>query len=498
MANFARPLSSLKFPPDPEEKVDARTLARAARICKAFTDPALSILWHSLTNIVPLLNVLPTFSEWRETLTGRVTSKHWQRFREYGSRIRELWYHTSDDNLISKPPAIVHHMQQERGSVLPRLRMLSYEVSDAHRTSLLPLLSPGLESLELSCTFEKQNPAPSDAEQGAVVDRLLRAVCTTCPSLRELQLCYLRSSLPLQGAATGLQALKTLQLTHSHQIDDLEAIRALAALPQLEKLHDLRLKLPHRRTAASIPLSGFRSLKDLFIVGDADDVLQFLQYVLSALDTVQIILWSSVSAWLRASRSISPLLLKSVRELIIQFVPSQTRASGEPIRDISEIELVELLRPLLLIRTVETFCLVLRKVGLVSDDSLYETMAKSWPQLRNLWLDVDPSLSTPTFRTLSAFASHCPLLNTLVLPHLDHTALASDLDLPYPINTSLRRLSFYLVDKLRIDDVGSAARHLVDLFPKLDMSEGGGVGGGGQTELQEEQWRAGAVLWGHD
>ncbi|OCH92360.1 hypothetical protein OBBRIDRAFT_717559, partial [Obba rivulosa] len=35
-----------------------RTLARAARVCKAFYEPALKILWKELNSLMPLLQLL--------------------------------------------------------------------------------------------------------------------------------------------------------------------------------------------------------------------------------------------------------------------------------------------------------------------------------------------------------------------------------------------------------------------------------------------------------
>lgn len=38
---------------------DAKMLARLARTCKAFQDPALNLLWHSQNTLLPLLRCLP-------------------------------------------------------------------------------------------------------------------------------------------------------------------------------------------------------------------------------------------------------------------------------------------------------------------------------------------------------------------------------------------------------------------------------------------------------
>ena len=39
-----------------------KTLARAAQVCRAFSEPALDVLWRNVDNIVHLLSLLPAFS----------------------------------------------------------------------------------------------------------------------------------------------------------------------------------------------------------------------------------------------------------------------------------------------------------------------------------------------------------------------------------------------------------------------------------------------------
>ncbi|RPD57998.1 hypothetical protein L226DRAFT_524868 [Lentinus tigrinus ALCF2SS1-7] len=291
----------------------------------------------------------------------------------------------------------------------------------------------------------------------------------SCPSLGELKLRFLRSSLPLQTVAAGLKNLRTLELPDSVGIADEGALQALAALPQLYALHDLHLKLPSRRTTPTLSVSGFRSLKELSVVGDASNVSRFLPCVMSALDKFEIMSFGLLSPWLPAYPAISSNLLY-VRELVIRHAPRRPSARrGE--EDVSEIELVELLQPLLQLRNVESFCLALRTVGLVGDDDMFETVAQAWPRLTLFWLDAEPFLSTPTFLTLSAFAMHCPSLRTLVLPHVDHAALQF---IMYGFKaekpqTALRRLSFCLAGGLRVDDARSAAKLVVGIFPMLDV-----------------------------
>ena len=50
-----------------DDPLSASSLARLARTCKAFQDPALDILWHSQYSLVPLLKCLPRDAwAWKE------------------------------------------------------------------------------------------------------------------------------------------------------------------------------------------------------------------------------------------------------------------------------------------------------------------------------------------------------------------------------------------------------------------------------------------------
>ena len=46
---------------DDDKEINQRTLARLARTCKAFSDPALRVLWRRLDYIYILLRLLPQY-----------------------------------------------------------------------------------------------------------------------------------------------------------------------------------------------------------------------------------------------------------------------------------------------------------------------------------------------------------------------------------------------------------------------------------------------------
>ena len=46
---------------DLDYRAKRRTLARSARVCKAFHRPAVCVLWRRLEDLIPLFKVLPSF-----------------------------------------------------------------------------------------------------------------------------------------------------------------------------------------------------------------------------------------------------------------------------------------------------------------------------------------------------------------------------------------------------------------------------------------------------
>jgi hypothetical protein len=57
-------------------ELDLQTLAAAARTCKSFKDPALDILWRSLDDFDPLLELLPLTDDGEENESFGVIFRH--------------------------------------------------------------------------------------------------------------------------------------------------------------------------------------------------------------------------------------------------------------------------------------------------------------------------------------------------------------------------------------------------------------------------------------
>ncbi|RPD58015.1 hypothetical protein L226DRAFT_573342 [Lentinus tigrinus ALCF2SS1-7] len=474
--------SFLHHPPTPpghadEDKpgVEEATLARAARVCKTFTDPALAALWDSLPTFLPLWLLLeplqmlgeqaaPPDQHLKYILTNEISPANWSRFRHYAALIREVRLDDVTDARIDQS-VWLHLVARAGGEVtlLPRLRSLSYAVLNPYRTSILLFLSPTLRKLDLCCSWRAANWGPIERQEAAV-SMLIRAACTNCPQLDDLKLSMLEFPGPLRVAAEGLKhRLRRLELG-TLEVSDAATIQALADISTLEQLREIHVKgLPTQR----VPIRGFRALKDLSIVCDAvEDVANLLACVVSPLESLEICSFAPSSSWQEGFGAIVPMVKKSLKSFGIELLPEPTGNQPET------LYMLQLVQHLLPLRNLEAFSLLVRDTALIAEDHAFEAMTKAWPRLLSFSLDGGVVTSSATLTTLALFAQNCPALHTLLLPHLTDAVDVPQLDndaLPVPSQGALRRLSFYLMEGMTIRDPHTTARVISRLFPNLDI-----------------------------
>ncbi|EED78514.1 predicted protein [Postia placenta Mad-698-R] len=137
-----------------EQRAAIKQLARAARVCKSFRDPALDLLWKTLEDIHDLLRVLPAVqskvgSQDLEylSLCDEVTQEDWARFQHYARRVR----YARRINLDHTQASLVPHLFRQNGEkpLLPNLIELYWEQHcDSHADDrILSFISPGLRIL---------------------------------------------------------------------------------------------------------------------------------------------------------------------------------------------------------------------------------------------------------------------------------------------------------------------------------------------------------------
>ncbi|KAI0361366.1 hypothetical protein OH77DRAFT_1417609 [Trametes cingulata] len=131
-----------------------RSVSRLARTCKAFKEPALSVLWRDLDSLTPLLGLFPSTLLKRARRPGLGLTKppekqDWARVLAYGERVRSVAYVESSGNIH---PSILPLLDEHKPVqyILPNLASLTWKVESAASLERCRMfLGPRLEAVVL-------------------------------------------------------------------------------------------------------------------------------------------------------------------------------------------------------------------------------------------------------------------------------------------------------------------------------------------------------------
>ncbi|KAH9890368.1 hypothetical protein C8Q73DRAFT_122973 [Cubamyces lactineus] len=496
------------------ERARREALARSARVCKAFRDAALPILWARLHNLTPFFRLLSTCIVVQETYLGPRVSKKCvyalgedsvrreeiERLRHYGALIRAVeWnnYATSDT------PG--HHDYIE-GSSLKQLRLL---VGDVPSDPLLPnldtlswkltlikdpaslsiLMSPALKTLQIDSVYDKGEWQP-------LIEQLLPASLPISPNLEHLRLncTAYYSELRLSPEATRpiseLRSLRSLTLlfpTHETwneiRLDAvLDALQLLAPLTRLERLEFRPGHIVAGSTAPALSSRGDPLFPNL-------QQLKFHQISCgpSSHALIEALRTPSLRRLEASSEYRNNAALKDMFAAVARCFPNlqsiYSMISQDDEADRSEYDrqspLEEIISPLLSVRSMEMLAILgeIRPRHTVGDADL-EAISAAWPRLQVLDLAGFPPPSTPDgqrlyigMSPLASLATRCPGLQRLVLASLDMMSLSTSraLEDEYPrTDNQLRSLTFREVHGTEADCV-RCGRALDRLFPHLNV-----------------------------
>ncbi|KAH6887879.1 hypothetical protein BKA70DRAFT_68848 [Coprinopsis sp. MPI-PUGE-AT-0042] len=201
------------------EKESNANLRNAALTCKAFSKPALDLLWRSLASLDPLLMFVTDLNE-SAFLPDEGNESPPSRFDLYRKRVRKFMplppSHPSAINSEAACKVALHMCHMLRGEhLLPNLKRLwMYPSKDSNMNALIPfLLTPSLRNISL-----RGHTSPPD--------QLFPLVAKLCPSTEELTLGIgsepLATMQPTVGSIPleylfGMKQLRTLSVTDGLQ-----------------------------------------------------------------------------------------------------------------------------------------------------------------------------------------------------------------------------------------------------------------------------------------
>ncbi|KAI0656436.1 hypothetical protein C8Q70DRAFT_1056669 [Cubamyces menziesii] len=415
-----------------------RNLASAARVCKAFHEPALRVLWRQLESLLPFFSLIgPPFAmvqKEAETyclrpardvyhLPDHVSAQGWARLRKYAAyvRILYLWRWPVHMPYVLTPESWTS-MEVLFGDqpIFPNLRNLLWGAGhpEAELLGILRFLPPTVDKLFLSCYT---SPRP-DEELGpvwrALLPRVVEDICKRVTRLSHFSV-YL-------GDIDGSELLTVLSLSHPPTLRGLNlrtqygappiTFSSFMGLARIIDLENLILCVEcDSDSAASLPsLLGLPRLRHLRIPCYSELSSPAYGVITAArLQSLNVhsMPYSSI-AYLQRTCATWACSFPNLEVLNFELSPS-TPQDGVPTRS-----LLTAARALLDLRNIRTFVLHAQGCPLTVEDVDLTAMSEAWPSLTELCLG---TMSTPDYSSgstagasgLLSLAINCPRLTTL-------------------------------------------------------------------------------------
>ncbi|PIL35148.1 hypothetical protein GSI_02937 [Ganoderma sinense ZZ0214-1] len=463
-------------------------LARVARVCVAFHEPAVRLLWKDLTSFVALLRCLPSsltrvkakernLMSWNiYMLNGNVVPQEWERMRLRAEYVKRLDLRASEDRLGLATWAYLSHLTQDH-PLLPNLRRLGCTFDSPQSTLMTrPLLSPNLTHLYIDCAL----PGGGGSEWECSLRSFFHVICSIATRLSHIDI-YASRSYQIPFPFTVLSPIRQLHFLRSVVLDWSTSSLAIDLPPLQSVLSDMKslevLELTGRegfmtsnhwdaRPQLEMSLAPRWTLKNLrelevnfFYPLTMNDELY------SCIDSPHLRELRDFSHVTTQERSVTrvSIIAHHFPHLQVLFLTSFSFFAP------SDFSLGLIVPSLSTLHAITTFKLFLSSEfeaqGITRDGHIH-ALAKAWPLLTTLSVYTSfPSSSSLSPAALVSLATLCPKLEVLDLPSL--RILESGLSCldDYPVlDHTLAIISFR---RLELTDCKYAASLLDRLFPHL-------------------------------
>ncbi|RDB15980.1 hypothetical protein Hypma_003605 [Hypsizygus marmoreus] len=442
--------------PIPPEKGNGAALANAARCCKAFSIPALDILWSHQKSILPLLKILPSFKKSDENrkymLTDMIQEYQFKRLQSFASRIRSMERYKVDsiDDLV-----FLQITELLKGQPLtPMLHTLTFPISN----SIFLLISPRLCNI----TVVRQ----LSANKASI---LLQSLICKSPTLKNFSSfnCDMFSLNPSNWATLArLEHLQSLEIRNVLELDK-NGLCMVLGMQQLTKL-SLSFDQPIPQFTLP-PTTQTYALRVLVLSAQTHFVKGLLAcLVATPLTTLRIVYEDSgdiayEESWL-ARLAVIAHWSDSLSELELQ--DPDVDGSGRLGVDSGVVRDISVLDPLLKVRGLRKLIFRPNITFDFSDDD-FGRLARAWPAMEYLHFDLWGGIKVPsaTFAALDAFVTCCPHLHSLSI-RFDASRLP-----PSPRITT-HRLRYLYIDYPIVEPINQVARYLDALCPVVAWVDG--------------------------
>ncbi|KAJ7441107.1 hypothetical protein FB451DRAFT_1441531 [Mycena latifolia] len=394
-------------------RANRRTLASLARTCHDLRDPALDVLWHSQTSLVPILKCLPAHI-WQEIVLDKrrilrirhpITPDDWHGVQIYNHRVKELAVETAE---LDADFFRALEFCTPDSFLFPNLRVLSWTLEDDGFFHFCrPLLAPSL----VNVTLVLQDCAPDLS--------MLSLLRISHPHLTDVHLGVPDSPTSVRVVSSTLCTWQVLQKLTVATLDETGLVH-IAALPQLTdlQLHGYIPPLSAESLDVLMPAQPFPVLRHLDIVSDTiQSAFALIAHVSSPrlralhVNTEQC---APAATWEASFRILARL---PCRPNLLSLSLSQPSNPPVPIPATAVHNFIlspRALRPLLRLRRLATVRLH-PPLGVDLDDEALHEMATAWPRVERLTVRRAPGRPHTTLHALLFLAAHCPDLRVLEL-----------------------------------------------------------------------------------
>ncbi|KAF8055244.1 hypothetical protein FPV67DRAFT_872971 [Lyophyllum atratum] len=457
------------------ESDSMRTLAHLARTCRAFTEPALTVLWRNQATLGPLVEVMPCRILGRKSGQRKVRfirppgDADWARFEYYARKIRAFGsYHHKHSLPIHNEVMMMLASYRPARCILPNLREITLQMSDSEdELSLLfaqCLLSSTIQHVWLIID-EERHASPT----------LISAIRRNCPNIQQLSL-----KLSAPRHSTVVLALNDLMCT----LPRLQTLIAPLPIPMDTLLHLSMLPSLGTLHMEGIVFNGSQTIELLASQDNCFARLHSLLFSVSSLEEPTLVMnavhrplsklgvqLSQIPASIQANNFITAITRhpcrNSLRHLNISTNP--------PILDTEHSDDITNIHALFLLPGIESLELNCRPFAAAVDDAWLATAAATWPRLSTLMIHS---------KTKSTLAGLMPLVRRCPLEYISISAVWAPFNLrcldPVVGNTLVESI---LMFKSTIEgDVLAVLRCLLAMFPRL-------------TRVSQTGGREGATRW---
>ncbi|KAF8869804.1 hypothetical protein BD779DRAFT_642684 [Infundibulicybe gibba] len=252
-------------------KLNKLVLFRAALTCKAFMEPALDVLWWSMTSLIPVLKLLRNFQVVEGTIEtyafcDNFSDQDWTRFDYYSKRVRDFHYHAAPTHQISATALI--RLAQHRRIIYPHLQKVVW--STALSPSAIFLMAPTLESLDVQNSLDDPD----------IMTTLVSTILSSLP--QSLTSIALRGSVSAacRALVPKMTSLSTVIIPDLNVSGSSELLHQLGAWGSLENLHISLWRSTTERLTFPNNI-GFPTLRVLCISGQLGSIRNFVAAVTS-------------------------------------------------------------------------------------------------------------------------------------------------------------------------------------------------------------------------